>query len=132
MPFILFIVGLVLVVSAVRGKQDALFALLKSDFAGSGSFIPWLVSLLVIGGLGYVKSIKPITDAFLVLVIIVLFLSNGGFFAKFAQQTGIGIKGLPSITSLSTSMGTQAGSLLGSIPGLPGIPGIPSISSLSQ
>lgn len=90
MPFVLFAAGLLLVVSAVRGTNSQLYALLKNDFTGSGSFIPWLVSLLSIGALGYFAPIKPIVNAFLLLVIIVLFLSNGGFFNKFIQQTGIG------------------------------------------
>ena len=89
MPFVILVVGCALVISAVRDKQDQLFTLIKSDFTGQGSFAPWVISLLVIGGLGYFKPIKPVTDAFLVLVILVLFLSNGGFFQKFTQQTGL-------------------------------------------
>jgi len=93
MPFVLLVVGLALVVSAARNTQGQLTSLIKADLTGPDSFVPWIVALAIIGGLGYVKPIKPITDAFLVLVIIVLFLSNGGFFAKFIQQTGIQSKG---------------------------------------
>lgn len=89
MPFVILIAGIVLVVAAARDKQSDLFALMKSDFTGKGSFMPWIASLLLIGGLGYVKPIKPVTDAFILLLIIVLFLSNGGFFAKLNQQLGI-------------------------------------------
>lgn len=89
MPFVILIAGIVLVVASVRDKQNDLFALLKGEFSGSHSFMPWIVSLVLIGGLGYVKAIKPVTDAFLLLLIIVLFLSNGGFFAKLNNQLGI-------------------------------------------
>lgn len=93
MPFALLFVGILLVVSGVRGKQDDLFALLKSDFTGDGtfshSFVAWLVAIGVIGGLGYFKPIRPIANAFLALVIIVLFLSNKGFFTQFSQQLGL-------------------------------------------
>lgn len=89
MPFVTLVIGLALVISAVRDKQSEMFSLIKGDFTGANSFAPWVISLLVIGGLGYVKAIKPITDAFLVLVILVLFISNGGFFQKFTQQTGL-------------------------------------------
>lgn len=89
MPFVILIAGIVLVVASARNKQSDLFALLKNDFVGSNSFMPWIASLLLIGGLGYVKAIKPVTDAFILLLIIVLFLSNGGFFAKLNQQLGI-------------------------------------------
>lgn len=105
MPFVLFAIGVLLVVSAVRGTQSQLFTLLKGDFSGSGSFVPWLISILAIGALGYINAIKPIVNAFLALVIVVLFLSNGGFFSKFTQQTGIGktssLGSLPSLPSLN-------------------------------
>jgi hypothetical protein len=89
MPFVLLVVGLALVISAYQNTQSQLYALLVQDFTGQGSFTVWVIAILVIGGLGYIKPIKPITDAFLILVIIVLFLSNGGFFAKFTQAAGI-------------------------------------------
>lgn len=93
MPFALLFVGILLVVSGVRGKQDDLFKLLKSDFTGDGtfshSFVAWLVAIGVIGGLGYFKAIRPIANAFLVLVILVLFLSNKGFFSQFSQQLNL-------------------------------------------
>jgi|SRR5579859_4558629 len=79
MPFVIIAFGVILVAAGIRGTQGALFTLLKNDLTG---FAPWFVSILVIGALGYVKSIKPITDGFMVLLIVVLFLSNGGFFAK--------------------------------------------------
>lgn len=90
MPFVLLVFGAVLVVAGVRGKTADLFTMLKSDFTGTNSFVPWVVAIGAIGAAGYVKPIKPITDAMLLLVIIVLFLSNGGFFQKFLSQTGAG------------------------------------------
>jgi hypothetical protein len=92
MPFALLIVGLILLVSAVRDSQDDLFTLVKGDFSGQGNFVFWVVSLLVIGGLGYIPKLKPISDGFLVLVLLVLFLTkgnpkqpgSGGFFEKFS------------------------------------------------
>lgn len=90
MPFIVVLVGLVLIVSGARNKQNDLYNLLKSDLTGGkGSFLPWLLALFVVGGLGYIRPLKPISDAFLLLIVIVLILSNGGFFQKFTQQTGI-------------------------------------------
>lgn len=117
MPFVLFIAGLLLIVSAVRGKTDSLYVLIKNDFTGTDSFVPWIISIFFIGALGYVPSIRPITNAFLVLVIIVLFLSNGGFFAKFMQQTGIG-------TNTGSISGSNVGAGLGNISSLGQMPSI--------
>lgn len=89
MPFVLLIVGLALIVAAYQNTQSTLYQLVISDFTGQNSYLVWMIAILAIGGLGYIKPIKPITDAFLVLVILVLFLSNGGFFAKFTQAAGI-------------------------------------------
>jgi hypothetical protein len=83
MPFALLIVGIVLLSAALRGQAGTLFSTLKSDFTGSGNYIYWVVAILVVGSVGYVKKLQPISDAFLGLVLIVLFLSNKGFFSQF-------------------------------------------------
>lgn len=111
MPFVLLIVGVVLVVAGVRNTQSLLLSLLKQDFTGQGSFIPWFVAILAIGAVGYVKPLKPIVTAFLVLLIIVLFLSNGGFFQKFISATGIGSTGGISTPSLSIGSSNSSNTL---------------------
>jgi len=91
MPFLLILIGLMLVIVGVRDTQSELFGLLQNDFAlpFSQSYLAWVFAIGLIGGLGYFKSIRPITNAFLVLVIVVLFLSNKGVFSKFISQTSI-------------------------------------------
>lgn len=116
MPFVLLIIGVVLVVAGVRNTQSLLFSLLKDDLTGQGSFIPWLVAIAVIGGLGYIKPIRPITTAFLVLLIVVLFLSNGGFFQKFIGATGIGTGSASLSNPLTLSNASGAQSLQGLTP----------------
>ena len=97
MPFAFLAAGILLVIVGVRDKQNELFSLLKDDFGGSGSFtqsyIAWLVAILLIGSLGYIKPFRTISNAFLVLVILVLFISNRGFFARFNQALGLPTKG---------------------------------------
>ena len=88
MAFVFIIVGVVLVIAGVRGTQGQLWAQLQKDFspaeqqAGQHSFLPWFFAILVIGAIGYIEDLKPFSRAFLALVIIVLFLSNNGFFAQ--------------------------------------------------
>ena len=92
MPFVFAIVGIVFVVAGVRGKSDDLLTLLKNDFAGDGNFIYWVLSIAVIGSLGYVDEIRPLSRAFLAVVLIVLILAEdkesgaGGFFVKFQKS----------------------------------------------
>lgn len=106
MPFVLLIAGATLLIVAVRNTQDDLFALLKKDFSGPNNFVYWVFSLLVIGALGYIPKLKPISVGFLSLVILVLFLTkgdptkaSGGFFEKLTA-------GLQSTQAVSTQPST--------------------------
>lgn len=95
MPFVLLIIGLYLLAAGVRATQDTAFALIKGDFTGTDNFIYWLGAILIIGAIGYITKLKPISTALLVLVIVVLFLKKGnasglggGFFTQFASALG--------------------------------------------
>lgn len=89
MPFVFIIAGIVLLVSGVRGSSTDLVTLLKGDLSGSNNFVYWILSILLIGALGYVDDLKGLSRAFLVLVIVVLVLNEdksngtGGFFTNF-------------------------------------------------
>lgn len=92
MPFALLIAGILLLVAGVRNTQDTLFTLVKSDFTGQDNFLYWFVAMIVIGGLGYIPKLKPISVGLLALIILVLFLSKGkpggaggGFFGQFTS-----------------------------------------------
>ena len=93
MAFALLIAGTVLLISAVRNTQGTLFTLLQGDFSGPNNFVYWFVAILLIGALGYIPALKPISTAFLGLVVLVLILTRGnpqgiggGFFSQFVQQ----------------------------------------------
>ena len=85
MPFAFIIVGSMLVVSGVRGTSDNLFTLVKGDLTGKDNYIYWAISILILGSLGYIDEIRPLSRAFLVLVLVGLILHNGGFFDLFNQ-----------------------------------------------
>jgi hypothetical protein len=94
MPFALLIVGAAFLVAGVRNTQADLFKLVKNDFTGPNNFIFWVISILAIGAVGYIPKLKPISDGFLALVVIVLILARGnpssvggGFFTQFSAQT---------------------------------------------
>lgn len=125
MPFVLLIIGIALVAVGVQNTQSTFFALLKGDVKG---YLPWIASIGAIGALGYVKAIKPISDAFLVLVIIVLFLSNGGFFDKlFGTATSTAQQA--ATNTASAGIGNIVGATLGNMGSLTAM--TPMISSLT-
>lgn len=87
MPILFLLVGVMLIVVALNDKLSNLGSLVKDDFqpssSGGPSFTTWVVALFIIGSLGYVKTLKPVANSFLVLIVIVMFLRNGGLFDKF-------------------------------------------------
>lgn len=90
MPFAFIIVGLVLVISGAKGSSQQLLTLVKGDLQGQNSYLYWIVAILAIGATGYIESFKPLSRAFLILVLVVLVLKEGkttnqggGFFQQF-------------------------------------------------
>jgi hypothetical protein len=91
MPFVLLFIGALLLASGVNGQTKTLFTLVKGDI--EAGYIYWIISILVIGALGYIDELRPISRAFMALVIVVLVLkagnplsSNGGLFQSFQNQ----------------------------------------------
>ena len=82
MPYILLLFGAVLLIAGVRGKNAELWALVKGDLTGSKSFLVWIAAIAVVGGAGYIKSLRPLSVAFMTLLLLVLFLSNKGVIAQ--------------------------------------------------
>jgi hypothetical protein len=91
MPFAVLVVGILLVVVAIRGTQKEFATLFASEFSGKSNFFYWCVSIAIIGGLGYIPGLRKISDSFMLLLVLVLFLSlgqggrPGGFFTKFQE-----------------------------------------------
>jgi hypothetical protein len=91
MAFILILAGLVLFVTAYQGTTGQLGSMLVQDVFGTqgqGGFIYWIVAIGIVGAVGYIKSLKGLSDAFIGLLLLVLFISNKGFFAKFNAALG--------------------------------------------
>lgn len=92
MAFALLVFGLIAIVAGIRGKHDELFALLKDDFTGSQNFFVWVMAIAFLVMIGNVERIRPVSDAFLGLIIVVMILANGrnGLFDKFVQEVKAG------------------------------------------
>lgn len=73
MPFIILIIGIVLVVVAIRDSQSDLFTALANDVP---AFSTWFTAIVVIGAIGFISPLKPLSKALLILVLVVLVLHN--------------------------------------------------------
>jgi hypothetical protein len=86
MPFVFLIFGILFLVVAVRGTQDAFFGLIRDEFTGPGNFVVWVLAIIVLGALGYIRAIRPVADAFVGLIILAMVLNNkGGVVTQFQQ-----------------------------------------------
>lgn len=83
MPFVLLVLGLLFLVVAVRGTQDQFFALLKGEFTGTNNFLVWVLAIVILGLIGYLKPIRPVAHAMIGLIILVMIIANKGIFAQF-------------------------------------------------
>lgn len=101
MPFVFIIIGIVLLVSGVRGQSSTLVTLIEGDLTGTNNFAYWILAILLIGAIGYVEDLRMLSRAFLVLVIVVLVLEEN---KKTAGSGGL----LQTFTSAFTSITGKA------------------------
>jgi uncharacterized membrane protein HdeD (DUF308 family) len=88
MPILLLIVGILLIVVGINDKVSELGDLITEDFQpsdGSAGFHIWIVAIFVAGAIGYIPGFKPVANAFLVLIVLGILLSNKGFFSQFTD-----------------------------------------------
>lgn len=86
MPLLLIGTGLILILTGVIGDGGKLWELFSSEFSGPGNFLYWLVAIIVLGALGYVKAFGNLSRLFIVLVLLVILLKkDSGFFDRLQQ-----------------------------------------------
>ena len=73
MPFLLLIVGGLIVLVALEGTEGDLATALETDIP---PYIKWLAAFLGVGALGYVPGLRSLSNWLLALVITVLVLNN--------------------------------------------------------
>lgn len=121
MPFALLLIGVWLLIAGVRNTAGpastpgTLFALLHGDFTGTDNFAYWFIAIVLIGAIGYIPKLKSLSTAFLVLVLVVLFLKKGsstgvggGFFDQFISGLGITQSASSSSSTLNGPVPTAA------------------------
>ena len=82
MPLLFLAIGSVFLIAGVRGTQSDLFTLLKGDFTGQNNFLFWIAAIAFIAAVGLIDDLRDLSNAFLVLLIVVIILSNKGFFSN--------------------------------------------------
>jgi hypothetical protein len=78
MPYVFLVIGLALAITAIEGTYKAFGLQLKQDFTDKHGFQYWALAICLVGALGYIQSMRPISNKLLWLVLVALFLANGG------------------------------------------------------
>jgi hypothetical protein len=129
MPFFLLFIAVIFIVAGYRGTHKQLFTLIKGDFYGWNSFIPWVVSILAVGAVGYIPKMKEVSDGFLFLILLVLVISRKGFFNQLMSQLK---KAPPQDASGTNVTNTASGSVQAVAGGFPTIPSFALPSGVSD
>jgi cell division protein FtsW (lipid II flippase) len=85
-PILLIAIGLILITAGVRGKAGEVGEILKDDFTRKPSFVAWLVAVWIVGLIASFKQTRQLGNSFYALLLVVLLLSNTGFFQEFKRQ----------------------------------------------
>lgn len=90
MPYMLILVGLVLIITAIQNTYTALGQQLQKDFTGPQGFLVWILAIVAVGALGYVKGWEKFSRWFLALILIAIVLAQykrgGNLFGSFMAQ----------------------------------------------
>jgi hypothetical protein len=97
MPFLVLLIGAILIIAAWRDTYGDLFTALQTDVPG---FFKWALAVVAIGALGYAPGLKPISRMLLALVIVVLVVKN-------YEKLFAGFSSLASTTPTSTTGATE-------------------------
>jgi len=120
MLLVAIIIALIVIVASLRNSQGTLFAALVTDVPG---YVVWAAALVAVGAIGYVKPLKNISDALIVLIITVLLVNNYKNIIAGVQgvaQTNAGVTPSASAADAGNGAGASAGTAAGTAAGAAG------------
>src|SRR5580698_9117935 len=102
MAFLFTVVGLLMIVTGVKGTYAQFGSQVASDFTGSQPFTYWVAAIIGVGAIGYIHTLQTVSRLFLTLILVSMVLANKGFFTQLtaalkagpvAPQSGTGTPG---------------------------------------
>jgi hypothetical protein len=120
MPFVILLIGAIIVVAAYNNTHGQLASELQNDLPG---FLKWALAIAAILALGWVPGLKAPSRWLLALVLLVIVVTNyktilagvSSFAGLGAQVTGAGAQA-PDPTTLGATGGQPSSALTGSAP----------------
>ena len=108
MAIFLLLVGAVLVITGARGTLGDLSVQLQSDFSGSKSFLPWVLAIGIIGGIGYIPGAKKPGKALLALLLVAFVLNQNGLWTQVQSLLKNGVHSAVPVSSGGSSSGSSS------------------------
>jgi Mg2+/citrate symporter len=84
MPLILIFLGIVLSWAGIKNTHKELWKLTTEDLHG---YAFWVIAIILVGSLGYVKTLRPLSVAFLTLLMVALLLNNPNVWQQLERLT---------------------------------------------
>jgi hypothetical protein len=107
MIIVALLIGVVLVIAAIRGSQSTLFSALATDVP---AFVVWAAAIFAVGAIGFVPGLKTPSRLLLGLVIIVLIVNNYQAILAGVQNVSSSGAGVSSSSSSSNSTSSSSSS----------------------
>ena len=82
MPFALTFVGLILIITGFQNTYKAFGTQVQGDFSGKGSFLYWLLAIIIVGSIGYIKELQSASRIFMVLIIVAIMVQKNSGVAQ--------------------------------------------------
>ncbi len=124
MAFVFTIVGLLMIITGVKGTYAQAGSQIAGDFTGSQPFTYWVAAIIAVGALGYIDSLRAVSRMFLTLILVSMVIANRGFFSKFTDALKQGpIAPVATTTTAASLPSGSASSMLGAQGQSPGVAG---------
>lgn len=93
MAAVLLLIGLILIIAAVRGTHGTLFGALGQDVP---AFFVWGAAIVAVASLGFVPGLRTISRGLLALILVVIVTRNYQAILSGFQNAGIAASATPS------------------------------------
>ncbi|MBK8189086.1 MAG: hypothetical protein IPK79_01370 [Vampirovibrionales bacterium] len=122
MGIVILIIGVVVIIAAIRDTHEKLFGALAEDVP---DFMVWGAAVFAVGALGWIPGMNPVSRGLLALVIVVIVLGNyQAIIQGFSQDVGASADApAQSSDSGNSPLGGSLGDVLGSMGGAGGAGG---------
>jgi hypothetical protein len=118
-PFVLVLIGLLLILTGYQGTYRQFGTMVAGEFTAKPSFLYFVAGIGAVGAIGYIDALRTFSRLFLTLILIGIVVSNKGFFANLQKALAQGPQ-TPQPVPQASGSGTASSTSSSSLPGFSG------------